>query len=104
MRADASSPRERPRRSRAPPTRRPDVTSATWREPAAGRMTRRQADLSLLLATFLWGTSFVAVKTALPYATPFAFITVRFGIAPLALAPRTRFPPYPPRPALHGAP
>ncbi len=57
-------------------------------------MTRRQADLTLLLATFLWGTSFVAVKSALAYATPFAFITVRFGIAALALAPGTRFRPY----------
>jgi drug/metabolite transporter (DMT)-like permease len=58
-------------------------------------MTRRQADLALLLATFLWGTSFVAVKSALAYATPFAFITVRFGIAALALAPGTRFRPFP---------
>ncbi len=58
-------------------------------------MTRRQADLTLLLATFLWGTSFVAVKSALAYATPFAFITVRFGIAALALAPGTRFRPRP---------
>ncbi|PYP41657.1 MAG: EamA family transporter, partial [Gemmatimonadetes bacterium] len=33
-------------------------------------MTRRQADLALLLATALWGTSFVAVKSALADATP----------------------------------
>src|SRR5260370_21392953 len=65
-------------------------------------MTRRQADLTLLLATFLWGTSFVAVKSALAYATPFAFITVRFGIAALALAPGTRFRPYPARAELKG--
>jgi drug/metabolite transporter (DMT)-like permease len=65
-------------------------------------MTRRQADLTLLLATFLWGTSFVAVKGALAYATPFAFITVRFGIAALALAPGTRFRPYPAGPELKG--
>ena len=65
-------------------------------------MTRRQADLTLLLATFLWGTSFVAVKSALAYATPFAFITVRFGIAALALAPGTRFRPYPAGPELKG--
>ena len=65
-------------------------------------MTRRQADLTLLLATFLWGTSFVAVKSALAYATPFAFITVRFGIAALALAPGTRFRPRPAGPELKG--
>ncbi len=58
-------------------------------------MTRRQADLALLLATALWGTSFVAVKSALADATPFAFLTVRFGIAALALAPGTRFRPRP---------
>jgi drug/metabolite transporter (DMT)-like permease len=59
-------------------------------------MTRRQADLALLLATAMWGTSFVAVKSALGYATPFAFLTARFGIAALLLAPGTRFLP-PPR-------
>ncbi|PYP78074.1 MAG: EamA/RhaT family transporter [Gemmatimonadetes bacterium] len=58
-------------------------------------MTRRQADLALLLATALWGTSFVAVKSALADATPLAFLTVRFGIAALALAPGTRFRPRP---------
>jgi drug/metabolite transporter (DMT)-like permease len=58
-------------------------------------MTRRQADLALLVATALWGTSFVAVKGALADATPFAFLTVRFGIAALALAPGTRFRPRP---------
>ena len=58
-------------------------------------MTRRQADLTLLIATFLWGTSFVAVKSALSSATPFAFLTVRFGVATLLLAPGTRFDPRP---------
>lgn len=58
-------------------------------------MTRRQADLALLLATFLWGTSFVAVKDALTDATPFAFLAVRFGAAALVLAPGTRFRPRP---------
>jgi drug/metabolite transporter (DMT)-like permease len=66
-------------------------------------MTRRQADLTLLLATFLWGTSFVAVKSALADATPFAFITVRFGIAALALAPGTRFRPSPAGAELKGS-
>ncbi len=54
-------------------------------------MTRRQADWMLLLATALWGTSFVAVKSALADATPFAFLTVRFTLAALVLAPGTRF-------------
>ncbi|HVH67045.1 MAG TPA: DMT family transporter [Gemmatimonadales bacterium] len=58
-------------------------------------MTRRRADLLLLLATAMWGTSFVAVKSALAYATPFAFLTVRFGLAAALLAPGTRFRPLP---------
>jgi drug/metabolite transporter (DMT)-like permease len=58
-------------------------------------VTRRQADVLLLLATAMWGTSFVAVKTALGYATPFAFLAVRFGLAALLLVPGTRFRPLP---------
>jgi drug/metabolite transporter (DMT)-like permease len=65
-------------------------------------VTRRQADATLLLATFLWGTSFVAVKAALADATPFAFLTVRFGIAALLLLPGTRFTPRPRGPELRG--
>jgi drug/metabolite transporter (DMT)-like permease len=65
-------------------------------------VTRRQADATLLLATFLWGTSFVAVKAALAYATPFAFLTVRFGIAALLLLPGTPFAPPPRGPELRG--
>jgi drug/metabolite transporter (DMT)-like permease len=56
----------------------------------------------LLLATALWGTSFVAVKSALADATPFAFLTVRFAIAALLLAPGTRFRPRPAGPELRG--
>ena len=58
-------------------------------------MTRRQADLTLLLATFLWGTTFAVVKDALASATPLAFLTLRFTIAALLLAPGTRFRPLP---------
>src|SRR3989475_6004473 len=58
-------------------------------------MPPRRADLTLLLATAMWGTSFVAVKTGLAYATPLAFLAVRFGIAALLLAPGTRFTPLP---------
>lgn len=65
-------------------------------------MTRRRADAALLLATVLWGSSFVAVKAALADATPFAFITLRFGIAALLLLPGTRFRPRPPRREVSG--
>jgi len=65
-------------------------------------VTRRQADLALLLATALWGTSFVAVKSALGYATPLTFLTVRFGFAALVLVPGTRFFPRPAGPELRG--
>jgi drug/metabolite transporter (DMT)-like permease len=58
-------------------------------------VTRRQADLTLLLATFLWGTTFAVVKDALTSATPLAFLTIRFSIAALLLAPGTRFRPPP---------
>jgi drug/metabolite transporter (DMT)-like permease len=58
-------------------------------------VTRRQADLTLLLATFLWGTTFAVVKDALSSATPLAFLTLRFSIAALLLAPGTRFRPLP---------
>jgi drug/metabolite transporter (DMT)-like permease len=58
-------------------------------------VTRRRADLTLLLATALWGSTFVVVKSGLAYATPFAFLTVRFGLAALALAPGTPFRPLP---------
>src|SRR5439155_1092256 len=88
--------RREPRRtSLAAPTLPRDVTSGTSRDLPEGVMTRRQADLALLLATALWGTSFVAVKSALADATPFAFLTVRFGLAAFALAPGTRFRPRP---------
>ena len=65
-------------------------------------MTRRQADLTLLLATALWGSSFVAAKAALGYATPFAFLTVRFGLATLALTPGTPLAPRPSDAELRG--
>ena len=65
-----------------------------WTEHADG-VTRRQADLTLLLATFLWGTTFAVVKDALASATPLAFLTLRFTIAALLLAPGTRFRPPP---------
>src|SRR5438876_906923 len=87
MQAGASWRREPRRTSLAAPTLPRDATLGTSRDLPEGAMTRRQADLALLLATALWGTSFVAVKSALADATPFAFLTVRFGLAALALAP-----------------
>src|SRR5438128_5394734 len=95
MQAGASWRREPRRTSLAAPTLPRDASSGTSGERPEGPLTRRQADLALLLATGLWGTSFVAVKSALADATPFAFLTVRFGTAALALAPVTRFRPRP---------
>src|SRR3989475_8763770 len=96
MQAGASWRREPRRTSLAAPTLPRDATLGTSRDLPEGAMTRRQADLALLLATALWGTSFVAVKRALAGATPLPFLTVRFGVAALALAPGTRFRPPPP--------
>jgi len=66
-------------------------------------VTRRQADALLLGATAIWGVSFVAVKAALSYATPLAFVTVRFALGALALTPGTTFSPSPSRGELGGA-
>jgi len=46
-----------------------------------------QADLWLLLATFFWGVTFVAVKDAMGYATPLAFLGARFLLAGVLLLP-----------------
>ncbi len=58
-------------------------------------MTPRRADWTLLIATALWGTSFVAVKSALADATPLAFLTIRFTLAALVLVPGTPLRPRP---------
>ena len=42
---------------------------------------RAQAELLLLVVTFIWGATFVVVKGALSQASPLAFLAVRFGIA-----------------------
>jgi drug/metabolite transporter (DMT)-like permease len=55
-------------------------------------VTRRQADLTLVLATAIWGVSFPIVKRGLADATPLAFLALRFGIASLLLAPVMRLP------------
>jgi len=58
-------------------------------------VTPRRADWTLLVATALWGTSFVAVKSALADATPLAFLTIRFTLAALVIAPGTPLRPRP---------
>ena len=46
---------------------------------------RVKADLALVGVIFIWGTSFVIVKTALDDASPLAFLLLRFVVASLAL-------------------
>ncbi len=38
-------------------------------------------DLVLLMAAFVWGTTFALVKASLDYTTPFMFMTMRFTLA-----------------------
>ncbi|MGB2768341.1 MAG: DMT family transporter [Candidatus Zixiibacteriota bacterium] len=45
----------------------------------------RKAELSLLLLTFIWGTTFPLVKTALNFSSPFLFVLLRFALAALAV-------------------
>lgn len=65
-------------------------------------MTRRQADLTLVLATAIWGVSFPIVKRGLADATPLAFLALRFGIATLLVTPLVRLRSQPARPELLG--
>lgn len=48
---------------------------------------RRLPTLGLILVSVIWGTTFVAVKTAMGYASPLLFVGVRFGLAALAALP-----------------
>lgn len=50
-------------------------------------MTRLRADLLLLLAALIWGTAFVAQKSAVGALTPFLFVAGRFLMSALLLAP-----------------
>jgi drug/metabolite transporter (DMT)-like permease len=54
---------------------------------APGRRRAILADLSLLLVTLIWGSTFVMVKDAVADYPVFGFLTLRFGIATLILAP-----------------
>lgn len=46
---------------------------------------RLKAELLLLLAAMIWGATFVVVKDALAFATPSAFLAVRFTLAGILL-------------------
>jgi drug/metabolite transporter (DMT)-like permease len=50
-------------------------------------MARLRADLSLLLAAFIWGSAFVAQKTAVATIGPLLFLFCRFLISAALLAP-----------------
>jgi drug/metabolite transporter (DMT)-like permease len=43
----------------------------------------RKAEFLLLLLTFIWGSTFPLVKTALNFSSPLAFLILRFGLATL---------------------
>ena len=45
----------------------------------------RKAELFLLLLTFIWGTTFPLVKTALSFSSAFVFLILRFGLASVAI-------------------
>lgn len=51
------------------------------------RKKRRQAESYLVLATLIWGGTFVVIKGALNDASPLLFVGVRFLIATLVLTP-----------------
>ena len=50
-------------------------------------MTRLRADLLLLLATFIWGTAFIAQKAGVADLGPLGFVGVRFLLSFLAVLP-----------------
>lgn len=47
----------------------------------------RRADLSLLLVTLIWGSTFIIVKLAIEDLPPFPFLTIRFALAFVSLLP-----------------
>ncbi len=49
-------------------------------------MSRWQADITLVLVTLIWGSTFVVVKGALDAVGPLTFVAWRFTVAALALA------------------
>ncbi len=56
---------------------------------APSARSRLTADVVLLLATLVWGASFVIVREALAEVSPLAFVALRFSAAALLLLPVT---------------
>jgi drug/metabolite transporter (DMT)-like permease len=50
-------------------------------------LSKLKADLWLLLATFFWGITFVAVRDAMQYVSPFLWLGLRFLLGGLVLLP-----------------
>jgi drug/metabolite transporter (DMT)-like permease len=46
-----------------------------------------KAEAALFFITFLWGGTFVLIKSALVHVSPMVFVSVRFGLAALVLLP-----------------
>jgi drug/metabolite transporter (DMT)-like permease len=59
--------------------------------PPQGRIVRHRHALGLLLVSVIWGTTFVAVKTAMDHASPVLFVGVRFALAAAAAIPLVRW-------------
>lgn len=55
--------------------------------PTRYQVTSRTADIILLIATFFWGSSFVAIKVLVAAVPIYQIIILRFGIAALILLP-----------------
>lgn len=53
---------------------------------AAPHPSRLRADLALAFATFLWGSTFVVVKSSLDNASVFLFLALRFTLAAMVMA------------------
>ena len=47
---------------------------------------QRRAELAVALVAFVWGATFIIVKTSLNDASTFVFLSLRFSIATVLLA------------------
>ncbi len=65
-----------------------EIATAGERAPAGRTLLGRQlaADLSLLLVTAIWGTTFVIVKETVAVVPPLTFIALRFTLATISMA------------------
>jgi drug/metabolite transporter (DMT)-like permease len=52
-------------------------------------VTRRQADVGLVLLTIVWGTTFTVVHQSVQAYPVFCFLALRFGVATIAFLPAT---------------